>query len=124
MNKYESLPFEEVIRDLKFKDITWLRRKRHKKNTGSIFAENYEYIRQLLYYIFNNLTLQLVRANFYVTEKHHSQYKLFFYSKPVWFMITDLSMINLSTLNLKKFDLIRQFGIKDPKREKLVTFFL
>ena len=100
-----------------FREISWLKRKVTRRNKGSIIAENNEYLRQLFYYLFNNFSIQLIRANFYVTEKHHEHNKLFFYSKPVWFMIVNLSMINLENLNLKKMNLValQEDGKKDKK---------
>lgn len=91
---------------MNFREIFWLKRKMTRKNKGAIIAENNEYLRQLFYYMFNNFAIQLIRANFYVTEKHHEHNKLFFYCKPVWYMLVNLSMINLATLNLEKLNLV------------------
>lgn len=105
MKKYEMISFDEIIGKLKFKEIKWLKRKITTKNKGTIFSENKEYLRQFLYYFMNHYVIQLIRANFYVTEKHHEHNKLFFYSKPVWYMITNLSMLNIATLNLAPLNL-------------------
>lgn len=118
MKKYEMITFEEVIKQMDFKEVKWLKRKITRKNKGSIICENNEYMRQLLYYLFNMFAIQLIRANFYVTEKHHEHNKLFFYSKPVWYMLVRLSMINLASLNLEKMDMteLTDKGKKDKRR--------
>lgn len=105
MKKYEMVAFDEIIGKFHFRDIAWLKRKSTRKNRGSIVSENKEYVRQFLYYFMNSFVIGLIRCNFYVTEKHHEHNKLFFYSKPVWYMITNLSMINIATMNMEPIDL-------------------
>lgn len=55
-----------------------------------------------MYFFFNKIVVELIRANFYATEKHNEHNKLFFYSKPVWYLITQTSMVNLENLNIEK----------------------
>lgn len=63
--------------------------------------------------------IQLIRANFYVTEKHHEHNKLFFYCKPVWYMLVRLSMINLAAMNLEKLDM-NEFNDTGKKDKELM----
>jgi len=37
--------------------------------------------------------VQLIKANFYVTEKHDGFNKLFYYPKKVWFLITQMGTL-------------------------------
>ena len=111
MKKYEMISFEEIMGKIKFDEILWLTRKITRKNKATVVSKNKEYVRQFLYYFMNTFVIGLIRANFYVTEKHHEHNKLFFYSKPVWYMITNLSMINIATMNMTPLDLYK--GIEE-----------
>lgn len=105
MKKYEMLSFKEVYKRLRFDSISWLAKANHQKEKPSIIAENGLLLRQFLYFFFNKIVIELVRANFYATEKHNEHNKIFFYCKPVWYLITQTSMVNLETLNIEKIKL-------------------
>lgn len=75
--------------------------------------------RQFLYFFFNKIVVELVRANFYATEKHNEHNKLFFYCKPVWYLITQTSMLNLETLNIEKIKVDDDSRIQDMEAKAM-----
>lgn len=42
----------------------------------------------------------LIKANFYVTEKHDGNNRLFYYPKSVWFLIVDFGKLQMKIQNL------------------------
>ena len=105
MKKYELLSFKEVYKKLSFDSIPWLAKVRHSREKPAVIAENNLLLRQVLYFFFNKIVIELIRANFYASEKHNEHNKIFFYCKPVWYLITQTSMVNLETLNIEKIKL-------------------
>jgi telomerase reverse transcriptase len=104
MKKFEVMAYNDVMKTIKFTEIPWLNaRKYHKRHFGSIVADGKLVIRELLTWLFNKFVIEVIRMNFYVTEKHQEHNRLFFYSKPVWYLITRCSMANLENMNLEKF---------------------
>lgn len=95
MKKFEVMAYEDVMKLMKFDQIPWLDvRKRTKQHMGSWIADANLIVREMLTWMFNKFVIEFIRMNFYVTEKHNEHNRLFFYSKPVWYLITRCSMAN------------------------------
>jgi len=58
----------------------------------------------ILALIFNEIVVQLIKHNFYVTEKHKEANRIFYYRKPVWNLIAKLAVQKFSEDNLEKTD--------------------
>lgn len=79
-------------------------------------------MRQFLYFFFNKIVVELIRANYYATEKHNEHNKLFFYCKPVWYLITQTSMVNLETLNIEKIRMDDDSGREDTEHRAMAGY--
>ena len=53
----------------------------------------------MLYFIFSNFIL-LLKANFYITEKHDGNNQLFYYPKSIWYLIIEYGKLQMKIQNL------------------------
>lgn len=101
MKRFESFSIKEVYDNLDKKSITWFKRKYNPNFQGQCMTHKKRQIIYVLSYIFNQI-VQFIKANFFVTEKHNEHNQLFFYSKPVWHLVTQLGIMQLELDNLEK----------------------
>ena len=56
------------------------------------FNANRKILSNLCIFIFNEIVIPLLRNNFYSTERHGENSKLFYYRKPIWNLISKLAI--------------------------------
>jgi len=70
-----------------------------------LFADKRKYISQkrrtlgdVILFILNKLLIPVLRFNFYVTEKHKEGSKIFYFRKPIWKLVSKLTIIKVTKL--------------------------
>jgi len=101
MKRFESFTLKEVYNKFDVKGITWFERCFNPLFEKEIRASKLNLITKLLYFTFTSI-IYLIKANFFITEKHNEHNKLFFYSKSVWLLITQFGTLQLELENLRK----------------------
>lgn len=80
-------------------EISWYTRNYHPLFHTEIYRNKQTLMYALLNFIFDQL-VSFIKSNFYVTEKHDGHNQLFYYSKPIWFLITQLGTLQMEQENL------------------------
>jgi hypothetical protein len=101
MKRFETFALKEVYNKLNIKSINWFQREFNPLFEKEIRVSKISLISKLLYFTFTSI-IHLIKANFFVTEKHNEHNKLFFYSKSVWMLITQFGTLQLELDNLRK----------------------
>jgi hypothetical protein len=119
LNRFES--FNRIslfdLKEFSFTEMKWLQLKSMKKDTYEIFGIRFKnfIMKNIIYFIYDTLIVQLLRSHFYVTERQGFHYKSFYYHKNVWDLIMKINEIKLgahfeyitdnnSTTNISKFE--------------------
>lgn len=101
MKRFESFTYLEILQELKYNKLDWYMRKFNKYFKADIHKERNTILARLIYFYFN-CALELTKANFYVTEKHNEHNKLFYYAKPVWYLISQFGTLQMEIENLSR----------------------
>lgn len=101
MKRFETFTLKEVYNKFDVKGITWFQRGFNPLFEKEIRTSKLNLITKLLYFTFTSI-IYLIKANFFITEKHNEHNKLFFYSKSVWLLITRFGTLQLELENLRK----------------------
>lgn len=101
MKRFESFTYLEILQELKFNKFEWYKRKYNKYFKGDIHKEKNSILIRLIYFFFTS-ALELIKANFYITEKHNEHNKLFYYAKPVWYLISQYGSLQMEIENLTR----------------------
>ena len=101
MKRFESFTYLEILQELKFNKLDWYMRKFNKFFKADIHKERNTILTRLIYFYFN-CALDLIKANFYATEKHSEHNKLFYYAKPVWYLISQYGTLQMEIENLSR----------------------
>lgn len=86
MKRFESYNLKDIMTQLDLKEIKWYKRNFHPLFASEIQNNKQRLVYSLLNFVFDQL-ISLIKLNFYVTEKHDGHNQLFYYSKPIWFLI-------------------------------------
>ena len=108
LKRFETFCLQDVIDDMNLFEIGFYKRKFNKFYSRSIRFEKVRILEPLLRFIFEEFLLNLLKINFYITEKHSTHNKLFFYPKDVWFLISSIGTYEMSLQNLKPFSEIKK----------------
>lgn len=99
MNRFETLNRTNLfeMKEFSFKQMSWLEiNKMNKENfvEKGILLKNF-IMKNIIFWIFDLLVVQLVRSHFYVTEKQTHHNKTFYYHKKDWDLIMKINEIKL-----------------------------
>lgn len=100
MKRFESFSIADVYRKMDISKLTWFDRDFLVSFAKQIHCEKRDLLVKALVFVFD-LMLSLVKSSFYVTEKHNEHNKIFFYSKSVWFLISQFGTLQLQIENLR-----------------------
>lgn len=101
MKRFESFSITDIYRKMDVKKFSWFERDFNPLFSKNIYCEKRDLLAKILIFVFD-LMLSLIKSSFYVTEKHNEHNKLFFYSKPVWFLISQFGTLQLEIENLRR----------------------
>lgn len=99
LKRFESFCVQDVLDDLNLFSLGFYQRKFNKFFSRQIRFEKVLLLRSLLKFVFEDLVMALLKFNFYITEKHSTHNKLFFYPKAVWFLISSVGLFELCLQN-------------------------
>jgi hypothetical protein len=105
IKRFESFCIQDIIDDLDMFQLNFYKRTFNKFYSRQIRYEKVLLIRPILKFIFDDLIMNLLKFNFYITEKHSTHNQLFFYPKDVWYLISSIGMFELCMQNCAKMDL-------------------
>lgn len=103
MKRFETFTFDEVYKKMQTSSFPWFKRKFDQLHKKEILGSKLNISAKILKFVFQTLTY-LIKANFYVTEKHNQHNKLFYYSKSVWLLMAQFGTLQLELTNLKKIE--------------------
>ena len=101
--RFETFSISDVYDELNMGEIRWFKRGFNPLFLKEIHSSRKNIIIRILLFIFEEFVL-LIKANFYVTEKHDGYNKLFYYPKNVWFLITKMGTLQMEIQNLDRID--------------------
>ncbi len=91
LNRFETFNKINLFdsKEFTFKSMKWLEFKSISKTTYREIGVNLKnfVMKNIIFWIFDFLIVQLIRSNFYVTEKQGDHYKSFYYHKKDWDLI-------------------------------------
>lgn len=94
--KFENIKLTDIVCKMDVFEVPWLKSLGYNKHYKHTIIKRYrKIIADIIYFIYNDILMPVVRYNFYVTEKHKEANKLFYYRKPLWNLITKLAIIKL-----------------------------
>jgi len=125
LNRFETFNKTSLfdLKEFSFKKMKWLEFQTMKKDTYEIFGiklKNF-IMKNIIFWVFDFLIVQLLRSHFYVTEKQGHNYKTFYYHKTVWDLIMKINEIKLSS----QFEVIQgkenvEIAMKKLKKDDLI----
>lgn len=72
---------------LRMNDIKWLHFQAQDKNSKYFRNENEFVLWRILKWIFEDISISLIRCYFYSTERAKEYSRIFYYRKPIWSVI-------------------------------------
>jgi len=72
---------------LRINEIKWLKYQSKDKNSRFFQNENEFVLWRVLKWLFEDLSIALLRCYFYSTEKQKEYSRMFYYRKPIWSVI-------------------------------------
>ncbi|KRX07709.1 hypothetical protein PPERSA_11258 [Pseudocohnilembus persalinus] len=114
--RYENIKIQNLICQMDVFKLPWAQNKIKfsKKHSYIIIKRLRKVLADILMFIFNELVIPYLRYNFYITEKHKENNKIFYYRKPLWLLITKLAIYQLKNDNLTQIT-------KNTFQEKFLT---
>ena len=95
---------DEVIWKMDVFELKWLNIGYNVKYHSKCIVRRRSYLSLILALLFNEIVVQLLKHNFYITEKHKEANKIFYYRKPIWDLISKMAVQKFSEDNLEKVD--------------------
>lgn len=96
MKRFENQKMEDYIVKMDVFSIPWLEEDKFSyKFRGVIIKKRRKLLAEVVCFIMNKLVIPFVRMNFYVTDKHQENRKIFYYRKPLWVLVIKLTMQKL-----------------------------
>lgn len=122
LKRHESMSVEEASEKINFSKIPWLFQgfvsKKKEKNYHKLLSAQNGIKRAIVAWIMDDLVVDMLRANFYITEKHQEGSKVFFYRKPVWNAISKLGITKLQEDNLS---VMKHYSDYDVKQSGMIS---
>ena len=88
MGRYERFTINHIMKNIKISLFNWNSPTNHKQEC----EKRYHAIKDMLFWLYNEFLIPTVRALFFVTETSNHKFRVFFYRKPVWKIISDIGM--------------------------------
>ncbi|KAI9890005.1 MAG: hypothetical protein M1814_004521 [Vezdaea aestivalis] len=105
LSRFENLRLVDIAHGIRITRIPWLSPPgiaRSCKISLSDFNKRREIFLEFLHFIFESITIPLLRTNFYITESQiHGKNRLFFYRHDIWQQISEPA---ISTIQLSMFE--------------------
>lgn len=99
MKRYENPKIEDLLCKMNVFDIPWLQENKENfvnKKFKNIQVKRYrKCLADSLCFIYNEIIINIIKMNFYVTEKHNEGRKVFYFRKPLWKLVEKLSLKKL-----------------------------
>ena len=96
MKRFENQKMEDYIVKMDVFSIPWLEEDKFSyKFRGIIIKKRRKLLAEVVCLIMKKLVIPFVRMNFYVTDKHQENRKIFYYRKPLWVLVIKLTMQRL-----------------------------
>lgn len=97
LNRFETLNRINLFdaKEFSFKKMRWLEFSKMSKTTYVEIGTNLKnfIMKNIIFWLFDFLIVQLIRSHFYVTEKQGDHYKTFYYHKKDWDLIMKINEI-------------------------------
>lgn len=100
-NKFETFNRVTMLDRLRMNEIKWLHYKAQDKNAKFFRNENEFVLWRVLKWIFEDISIALIRCYFYSTERAKEYSRIFYYRKPIWSVIMRYAIDDLEKQNLK-----------------------
>ena len=102
IKRFESFCIQDIIDDLDLFNLAFYKRKFNNFYSRQIRYEKVLLLRPVLKFIFEELVMNLLKFNFYITEKHSTHNQLFYYPKAVWYLISSIGVFELCMQNCSR----------------------
>lgn len=96
MKRYENFKIEDILTQINVFQIEWLKDSYNPKFKKHIIGRRRKIIGKFICFLFNSLIVPILKYNFYITEQHKEANKIFYYRKPLWFLISTLALASFS----------------------------
>lgn len=107
MKRYENQKILDYICSMDVLQVPWF-----VDPERLLFADKRKYISQkrrtlgdVILFILNKLLIPVLRFNFYVTEKHKEGSKIFYFRKPIWKLVSKLTIIKVNQKKITELSL-------------------
>jgi hypothetical protein len=77
-------------------ELEWLKFNYNKKYHHKIVTNYKKYLSLIIALVVNEYVVQIIKMNFYVTEKHKEANRIFYYRKPLWTLISKVALKKFS----------------------------
>ena len=111
MNRFEDYRIDDIMLRIDLEEIKWFSATTD-KNIRSMRWRKKRVIAWIICFLFRDLFVGLLAANFYVTEKHRENNRIFFYRKQIWMLVSRLSITKFESNNLKEIGEIKMKTLK------------
>lgn len=115
IKRFESFCVQDIIDDLDLFRLGFYKRKFNKFYARQIRYEKVLLLRSVLKFVFEDLVMNLLKFNFYITEKHSTHNQLFFYPKAIWYLISSIGLFELCLQNCARLPRV------EASKEKLAS---
>lgn len=112
MGRYESMSLHQVMQGIKIKDMKWIFNYKDKKIQLNEFLKGKQFAENFVYFVFNDIVIELLRSYFYCTERNSQRMKMYYYRKSVWSKVAKLAW-NYLIYETKIFTKIPKMSVKE-----------
>ncbi|EAR90406.3 telomerase reverse transcriptase (macronuclear) [Tetrahymena thermophila SB210] len=106
MKRFENQKVLDYICFMDVFDVEWFVDLKNQKFTQKrkYISDKRKILGDLIVFIINKIVIPVLRYNFYITEKHKEGSQIFYYRKPIWKLVSKLTIVKLEEENLEKVE--------------------